>query len=102
MAKKPYHLDLAPDFEGDWIEIRDPKYMSQRQFTELTEQSTSDNEAFIRAMAQAWHITDPDGNVLSDPKADKLEDIPAGVVKALADTLQDLFTATTPKGSRTP
>lgn len=100
--KKPFHLDLAPDFENDWIEIRDPKYMSQRQFTELTAQSQTDNEAFIRAMVESWHVTDPDGNVLSDPKADSLDALPAGVIKALADTLQDLFTATTPKGSRTP
>ena len=99
--KQTVHVDLGPEgFEGAWLDLKSPWYMTQRQFNALAEQAKADQQAFLRAMVTACSL--PDGELTqTDPATIDWEGVPAGVLKVVADKLTELFAETTPKALRT-
>lgn len=105
---KTFHLDLAEaGFEGMWVDLYDPRFLSQRKFEELVARMSdvrSDAKAAEQALRDrvaAWHLVDPDTEQdLNDPKTDDLGGLPVGVLSAIGDKINDLFEATVPLRSR--
>lgn len=107
MAKTEHlALDMA-GFDGQWVDLFDPRFMSQRRFEEAVaamraaQNDPKATEKFLRDRIAAWHVLDADsGEPLADPQTADLGGIPLGVTKAISDKIGDLFEATIPNRSR--
>lgn len=102
-------VDLAPDFPDQWVDLLDPKFMSNRRFEELLavlvkpDKTVEEAEAFFRSRIAAWHVLDADsGEPLGDPAAatTDLGGLPIGITKAIGEKINELFTASVPSASR--
>lgn len=100
------HLDLD-GFDGQWVDLFDPRYMSQRKFEEAVKSMQDAQadpkaaEAFLRGRIAAWNVLDADSGLpLGDPQTADLGGIPLGVTKAISEKITELFEATVPNGSR--
>jgi len=103
-----FHLDLAEaGFAGDWVELNDPRYLSQRRFEEVVaelgkaKEDPALAEKVFRDRISAWCVKDADtGATMSDPKTDDLKGLAVGVTSAIGEKITELFEATVPFRSR--
>jgi len=110
-------LDLGPlGFDGQYVNLFDPKYLSQRKFEEIvaemrvaqvaaadeSPEATAVRSARIekvgmRDRIESWYVLDADsGEPLGDPQTADLHGLPLGVTGAIADKIGELFEATVP------
>ena len=105
---KTEHLDLGPlGFDLQWVDLFDPKYLSQRRFEESVrtmreaQAEPKAAEQFLRERIAVWHVLDADsGEPLGDPQAADLGGLPLGITKAISEKITELFEATVPNASR--
>lgn len=105
---KTYHLALdTTDFPDQWVDLFDPRFMSQRRFEEAVaamRAAATDpkaTEKFLRDRISTWNVLDADsGEPLGDPQSADLGGLPLGITKAISDKIGDLFEATIPNRSR--
>lgn len=128
-AGKIVHVDLGPfGYEGQWIDVRNPKFITERALAALVAQlqarpaapppglddatkaafeETANAEAAarvesaFRSLLVAWRIVDEDsGAALVDPATDDLAALTRGHTKVISDTFWDLYAAQVPKALR--
>ena len=102
---KTVHFDLSEKgFEGQWVDLFDPRYMSQRRFEETAAamqnghtQDPKAAESFLRGRIAAWHVLDADsGEALADPVDADLGGLPLGILQVIGERVVELFSAVVP------
>ena len=101
---KTFHLDLGPfGFEEQWVDLRDPKYMTNRRMKRLAKAKDDPNagEEFLRGLIVAWHVLDGDGDEpLGEPATDDFDGLSIGVTAAIGRTFTELTEAIVPNALR--
>jgi hypothetical protein len=81
--------------EGQWIDLRDPRFLSKRtidRWQRQNEAGSLSTDEFLREFIAAWHIVDADtGADLNDPKTDSIDGAPLVVFQVLNERIRDAF-----------
>lgn len=98
---KTVHIDLADSgLEGQWVDVKDPRFLSMRtleRWQVAVKDGTLDNERFVREFVAAWHLFDADsGAEMNDPSKDDIGGLPVAVFNAINENLQRMFRGPTP------
>ena len=94
---KTVHIALDEDgLEGQWLDVRDPKFLSKRtidRWQQGVEDGSLTPEAMLREFVAAWHIVDADNSEqeLNTPATDSIEGVPLVVFQVLNQRVGQLF-----------
>lgn len=106
LASRVIHIDLGPHgFVDQWIDLHNPKYMTQARFELLVDgmksEKPEETDVAVRGIVKAWHLVNEDtGADLNDPTTDDLKALTFGHTKVLTDTWWDAVSAQLPKALR--
>ena len=95
MSKQVHVTFDEHGLDGQWADIRDPKFLSKRtidRWQREVEDGTLSPSTFLREFVAAWHLVDADtGAELNSPTSDDIDGIPLVVFQVLNERVGRLF-----------